>query len=732
MVDRIRPHVRGARDPVRHVEEARDRGDVPDVARREPGLAQRRAVRLLDRPRFGRELDGEIEHGALARREPRRPKIHHHQLAQHRVLAQSAHRGAVRRQAVVAAVHRRHRDRDHLALELGKAGGREHEIVVHGDERLELAHVERVSAQHVGHEAELLLAFLEVGCHGIARRRLLEAERRDEDVVVGGLAARRSAAFLSAGARAGLAFHPGCRAIARLLSVLGHGSLPRCGLLATAYSSRAHRRNTNCSRRMRRDRRHCGHTESARASGPASGTNDAVLSMSMTSTQPARVAGLGPAGDDGARALIQAAGPLIGGSAPKNFVDLLLGRAAPEDLLAYQARDLARLAQDAWAFLGERRPGTAKVRIVSPVDGDRLNAISVIEIINDDKPFLLDSTMGQLAELGVEIRLVAHPLVTVARDADGLLTDFGSGPLRESFIHIHTERIPDEARRSRIVKALGDAHNEIHLAVSHWRPMLERVDEVIADLKANPPPLPPAEVAEAVEFLQWLLMDNFTFLGVRSDAYDDTTGVLAEQPGSVLGILHHRPSEVLTAGGERLALPAAGRAMLHEPQALIVIKTNQRSRVHRNVTMDLVGVKRYDPSGRLVGVFRVVGLFTSTAYTRSTAGIPYLRRKTASVISRAGLGANSHSGKALAAVLEQYPRDELFAIDEDTLLGFGLAILQLEERPRVRVLARRDRFDRFVSVLVYVPRDRFDSTVREEIGALLADAYRGRAASFTP
>jgi len=454
--------------------------------------------------------------------------------------------------------------------------------------------------------------------------------------------------------------------------------------------------------------------------------------MSMTSTQPARVAGLGPASDDGARALIQAAGPLIGGSAPKNFVDLLLGRAAPEDLLAYQARDLARLAQDAWAFLGERRPGTAKVRIVSPVDdGDRLNAISVIEIINDDKPFLVDSTMGQLAELGVEIRLVAHPLVTVARDADGLLTDFGSGPLRESFIHIHTERIPDEARRSRIVKALGDALTEVHLAVSHWRPMIERVDEVIADLKANPPPLPPAEVAEAVEFLQWLLMDNFTFLGVRSDAYDDTTGVLAEQPGSVLGILHHRPSEVLTAGGERLALPAAGRAMLHEPQALIVIKTNQRSRVHRNVTMDLVGVKRYDASGRLVGVFRVVGLFTSTAYTRSTAGIPYLRRKTASVISRAGLGANSHSGKALAAVLEQYPRDELFAIDEDTLLGFGLAILQLEERPRVRVLARRDRFDRFVSVLVYVPRDRFDSAVREEIGVFLADAYRGRVTSYT-
>src|SRR5262249_41104550 len=404
---------------------------------------------------------------------------------------------------------------------------------------------------------------------------------------------------------------------------------------------------------MRRDRRDCGHG-GVRAESPASRINDAVLSMSITSTQPARVAAFGPGGDDRARSLIQAAAPLLGGSAPKNFVDTLLGRAAPEDIVVYDARDLARLAQDAWAFLAERRPGTVKIRLVSPTDGDQLSDISVIEVINDDKPFLLDSTMGQLAELGVEVRLVAHPVVTVARDPDGRLTDFGSGIGRESFIHVHVERIDDEARKTRIVKALGDALTEVHLAVSHWRPMLDRVGEVIADLKTNPPPLPAAEVSEAVEFLQWLLADNFTFLGVRGDSYDDTTGILTEEPGTVLGILHHRPSEVLTAGGERLALPAAGRAMLHEPQALVIIKTTQRRRVHRTATMDLIGVKRSAAPGRLVGVFRIVALFPSTAYTRSTRGIPYLRRKTASVIARAGFSASSHSGKALAVVMEQY------------------------------------------------------------------------------
>ncbi len=434
-------------------------------------------------------------------------------------------------------------------------------------------------------------------------------------------------------------------------------------------------------------------------------------------------------GGDRARRLIVEAGPLLGPGTPPDFAERLFGRVAPEDLLVYSARDLARLVQDAWALLAERQPGTPKIRLQAPPGGDRLADIAVLEIINDDKPFLLNSTMGELAALGVAVRLVAHPVMGVRRDAAGRLTGFDAAGARESFIHIHIDRIDDEARQAQILSALGDTLTEVQFAVADWHTMMDRVAAVTAALKANPPPLPPAEVEEAVEFLQWLLFENFTFLGVREDTYDEATGVLAENPESVLGILRHRASEVMTAGGERLDLPAAARGFLAEPQALVIIKTNQESRVHRRATMDLVGVKRYDAAGRLVGIFRIVGLFTSTAYTRSTRNIPYLRRKTAAMMDRAGLDAASHSGKALAVVLENYPRDELFAIDEDTLLRFALLILQLDERPRVRVLARRDRFDRFASVLVYVPRDRFDSGVREQIGAFIADAYGGTVAS---
>src|SRR4029079_1699878 len=174
------------------------------------------------------------------------------------------------------------------------------------------------------------------------------------------------------------------------------------------------------------------------------------------------------------------------------------------------------------------------------------------------------------------------------------------------------------------------------------------------------------------------------------------------------------------------------RALLKEATLLIVTKSAARSRVHRHVYMDYIGVKRFDRRGKLVGEFRIVGLFTSTAYTRSMRSIPYLRRKVDAVMRRAGFDPEGHSGKALVNVLENYPRDELFQLDENTLYHFAMAVLQLDERPRVRVLPRRDRFERFVSVLVYVPRERYDSDVRKAIGDYLARVYKGRVSAFHP
>ncbi len=261
---------------------------------------------------------------------------------------------------------------------------------------------------------------------------------------------------------------------------------------------------------------------------------------------------------------------------------------------------------------------------------------------------------------------------------------------------------------------------------------MTRVGEVIAELKANPPPLPVAEIAEAIQFLEWLVANNFTFLGIRNYEFSADEASLEPVFESGLGILRGREMAVVRRWNQTLTITPAIRKFLQEPALLIVTKAAVRARVHRRVYMDYIGVKRFDAAGKLIGEFRIVGLFTSTAYIRSTRTIPYLRRKVDAVVTRAGFDPDGHFGKALINVLENYPRDELFQIDENTLYQFAMAVLQLDERPRVRVLPLRDRFDRYVSVLVYAPRDRYDSKVRRRIGDYLAAAYNGHVTAFNP
>jgi glutamate dehydrogenase len=441
--------------------------------------------------------------------------------------------------------------------------------------------------------------------------------------------------------------------------------------------------------------------------------------------------------ESAARAVIEEASAVLARrrlDIPRTFVALLCGRSVPEDLLRYGAEDLATLAERAYDFMVERTPGAPKIRcetVPLAASGGR-KAISVIEIVNDDMPFLVDSVMGEIAERHLDVRLVAHPVIGVRREGSKLvsLDAPAAQKNRESFIHLHLLQIVNDAACNDLVGALETVLAEVRVAVQDWHAMRDSVIAIVADMKTNPPPLPVDEVAEAIQFLQWLLADNFTFLGVRDYRFDGRS--LEPEFESALGIMRARELRVLKRGNELLEITPEIMAFLQEPRPLIIAKANIHARVHRRVYLDYIGVKRFDASGNLVGEHRIVGLFTSTAYTRAARAIPYLRRKIAAVEARAGYDPSSHSGKALANVLEQYPRDELFQIDEDTLFNFALAVLQLEERPRVRVLARRDRFDRFVSALVFVPRERYDSNIRAKIGEYLARAFHGRVSAFYP
>ncbi len=355
----------------------------------------------------------------------------------------------------------------------------------------------------------------------------------------------------------------------------------------------------------------------------------------------------GLVGGDEARAagrLIEQLGTILKGvrdDMPDGFAAALLGRAAPEDLLAYEPRELASLAEDAWAFLMVRPAGAPKIRVESragPMGAERVKAVTVIEIVNDDMPFLLDSVMGELTEQGLTVRLVVHPILAIDREADGALSAFrglagGDGRAsRESFIHIHVDRIDNVTREAEIAEAIAQVLADVRICVTDWPAILARVNETVAELRANPPPLPADEIAEAVQFLEWLTTDNFTFLGVRSYRYAGV-GEIDPQFETGLGILRGAAVRVLRRGSELVSITPEVMEFLNEPKALIITKANVRSRVHRRIHMDYIGVKQFDADGTLIGELRIVGLFTSTAYTRSARQIPYLRRKIDAVLA---------------------------------------------------------------------------------------------------
>jgi glutamate dehydrogenase len=427
-------------------------------------------------------------------------------------------------------------------------------------------------------------------------------------------------------------------------------------------------------------------------------------------------------------------------AAVARFVRRFYSHVPPEDILARAPEDLYGAALSLWRFAETRLPGRAKLRLIDPrveEDGWR-SPRAIVEIINDDMPFLVDSVTAALAGEGFAVHLVIHPILRVERDGEGKLSALlddaagnGNGAgVRESFMHVEISAESGNARLDALAPTLERVLGEVRAAVMDWAPMRARLQRVVADLAEEPPPLAEAERKEAVDFLAWLDDANFTFLGFREYRFGAGEGSLDIVPGSGLGILRDDSYPVFDGLRNFATLPPDVRQFLREPRLLLITKSNRRAAVHRPVHMDAICIKSFDADGRAVGERLVVGLFTSLAYSRSPRAIPLLRRKVERTLERAGFDSASHDGKALLHILDTYPRDELFQIGEDELLETAMGILHLQERQRIALFVRRDPFERFVSCLVYVPRERYDTALRQRFAAILEKAFSGTVVVF--
>ncbi|MCF3936555.1 NAD-glutamate dehydrogenase [Acuticoccus sp. M5D2P5] len=423
------------------------------------------------------------------------------------------------------------------------------------------------------------------------------------------------------------------------------------------------------------------------------------------------------------------------------FTELLFRHAAAEDLARYSVADLMRLAHAAWTALQHRRTGAPRVVVMAPeevgiTEAESGHTISVVEALNDDKPFLFGSLKNELHAQNLDLHLVVHPILAVERDPNGKLVGFhgearaGDGYRHESFVHIHVDPLDEPDEREALSATLMQINRDVDAAVADWPKMRGLLREAIERYRHQPPPVPRDVLEEAIDFLETIEQRAFILTGMREYTLDGSPddGELVAPDDAGLGILRDPNIKVLRRGSELVTMTPEVRSFLKHGDPVFIAKANVQSRIHRRAHLDYIGVKRFE-GGVLAGELRIVGLFTSEAYTKSVREIPMLRRKVARVMENLGFDPESHSGNAVANILETYPRDELFQIDEALLTRYTLAILQLSERPRVRVLPRIDPFDRFVSLLIYVPRDRFTTQVREAIEAMMAKAYDGHVSA---
>jgi len=452
----------------------------------------------------------------------------------------------------------------------------------------------------------------------------------------------------------------------------------------------------------------------------------------------------------------------------------------PAEIVRRRPRDLAGAALSLWRLAGRRRQGQAKIRVYNPepVEDGWSSPHTIVDIVNDDMPFLVDSVTGAINARERVVHLVIHPVLTIARGPAGRLraicgvdpadrepsgSPASAGPqqavasqaglpgdgalagglrdpvdlrdpidlrdpveLRESWMQIEITREADPANLARLTQAIAGVLGDVRVAVDDWQPMRHTLHALLDELPGPPPPPVSArELAETGDFLRWLDDDNFTFLGYRE--YDFVGGAAARP---ALGILRNRDYPIFGGLRDLSSLPQDVQDFIRRRELIFVTKSNLRATVHRTAHMDAIGLRRFDAAGGVVGVCLFLGLYTSLAYSRSPRAIPLLRLKVRQILARSGLSPSGHDGKALQHILDALPRDELFQSSEDQLFDTVIGVLNLQQRQRIALFVRRDPLERFVSCLVYVPRERYDSDLRRRFAAILEQAFAGRLSAF--
>lgn len=415
----------------------------------------------------------------------------------------------------------------------------------------------------------------------------------------------------------------------------------------------------------------------------------------------------------------------------KFLANYYLGVSA-QDLENISELDLYGALISHWQFMAQRMPGEIKVKVYNPnlEDHGWQSSHTIIEIICDDQPFLIESIRMALNRMDRNIHILIQTSgIFIKRNSEGRLLNTyhndKSDTIREAPIYIEIDNQSDASSLEKIQNRIINVIEDVYAMVKDWRAMRNKMQSVITELNNLE-----QDSNEIIEFLRWIVGNNFTFLGYAEYKLKKSgkLSTLDLIDSTALGILASSKNVKYSREISKMS-PEAQKIYLSN-QVMLIGKTDNLSTVHRPARTDFISIKIFDSKGKITGEHRFVGLYTSSAYSINTSQIPYVRDKVSKVKQMSRFLPDSHDGKALNHIIENLPRDDLFHATAEEIYNISIGILHLQERTKIRMFIRKDTFGRYYSCIVFVPREIFNSKLRQKMQHILMKYLDGRGIDF--
>lgn len=422
----------------------------------------------------------------------------------------------------------------------------------------------------------------------------------------------------------------------------------------------------------------------------------------------------------------------------KKFANIYFSGAPEDEMLVRAVDDLYGATLSCWQFIQDRNLGTPKVRVFNPDHENHgwQSSHTVIEIVFEDMPFLVDSIRMQLNSRQMSLHAIHYCSIYASRDKDNKLvtsSDWakaGKDKIHEVIIYIEVDHHSDKQLMMDLAAELEDVLLEVQRCVRDFPHMLQKAKDSAAELKVDCGSNDPAECDEASAFMSWMANNHFTFLGYDEFTVNNTksTKTVSRDSTKDLGIFRDIDTDKTEI--KLKDLEPEIQEFITGTELISFMKSGNRSRIHRPAYPDYVVVKRFDKKGNVIGGIRFMGLFTSIVYIETPNNIPIIRRKLDMIRSMANYAKGSHSYKELDRILEVYPRDELFQSDVEQLHRTAVSVLNIQERRQTRVFLRKDSYSKFVSCLAYTPRDVYNTELRQKMEQILQDEFSPQDIEF--